>query len=546
MKTKLNKYFSKSLWLIFSALVVALTGCDSSSDNKTGSSTSADSSIPSHVTIYATTRVGLPIPKGHTQDLVGVATYSDGHQEDISNEMLLHVDDSAIASASGYTITGISQGDVTVWATFMGVSSENIILTVSDAELASLSIQVVEENELLGEDEGNIPAWNDIIAGTSKQLVATALYEDGTSADVTNQVTWRSSPGSEELVTLSSGGLLTTSSDAIAEFTTENVTIVAEIDNVGSNPLSLYIRHASLSEIKLVSKAVETRTESEFELAAGSSFEYRAIGIYEDGSRVNLTKSVSAHTVEAGNNDGYLLNLSENGYITAKNTEGSNKVTVSYFGVVSNALQFTITSPELTSIEVAPNSVSVSQPVEIIKNLEQQFIAIGVYSDGSRADITRGVNWNEEVHSGVISLSTTGFVRALVEGHSQIRVTPGEDIKSSADLEPVTISIRVIAPTLESIKITTEDDLTTLNELTIPVNSNYQLRALGIYSDGTTADISDIVNWETNKHADENIINAYQGLISTTGNTGTETVTARLRWFIPAISSNTLTVEVTN
>jgi hypothetical protein len=72
-----------------------------------------------------------------------------------------------------------SSGTTTVSATSGGVTS-GTTLTVTDATLVSLEVS---------------PATPSLAHGLTQQLIATGLFTDNTTQDLTTQVTWASSDG---------------------------------------------------------------------------------------------------------------------------------------------------------------------------------------------------------------------------------------------------------------------------------------------------------------------------------------------------------------
>lgn len=496
------------IWLMIAALTILLSGCNTDKNNNFSSQSANNTKLVSvqlmagSITAFGAT--GLTLPKGNTITLNAFARYDDGSSVDITDEVVLHTNSDHVSIASGSQVTGVSQGDLEIWATFQGVYSQSLNMTVSDSELERIIITP-------SNDEANL-GWNYIIAGNSLQLVAKGVYADRTLADITNKVKWRTN---EDVgVTITSSGLLVTSAD---DMPADSMTLLPFVDavvgDIASNPLPVSIRRAVLTDIKLMSKKVATRDQSDFSLAIGNTFEFIALGIYDDGSKADITNRVISHSYNAGNGVGYLLNVSKKGLVKAKETEGVNRITVSLLGVVSNSLTFTITSPELTAFTVTPHSTSIAAPVRIIKNTEQQFVVTGTYSDGTVADITNRVNWGLDfAENGIVSLSTTGLVRGLITGAAQMHVTLDDDIKASDDIGAITVSIKVIAPTLQSIAIINNDEHE-IDELSLAVNERQKLKAIATFDDGSTLDITKDVFWGTSsQHI--SYIHPYRGWVT--------------------------------
>jgi hypothetical protein len=484
---------------------MALSGCniDTNTDKEDGNNNGGQknnrvlTNIQISMTMQGSSELTLPI--GSSQELIAIGTFDDGTRTDITDEVTLHANNN-IALSGNARVTGVLQGVSQITATLEGIVSNSLSVSVNVAELKRITI-------MLANNEAS-SSRNYLIAGNSQQMIAQGVYADGTSADITEDVTWSTSQGSGEYLTVTSSGLVTGVNQGI-------VTIRAIADDIDSNSLIFNVSRASLTSIELMSKDPVARDQSEFSLALGNTFQFIALGTYDNGSIVDITDSVISHRYNQGNGVGYKIDVSDKGLVVALNTEGVNRITVSKEGIVSNPLKFTLTSAQLTDIIVTPSSSSISDPVTLVENTETQFVAIGIYSDGMTADITNRVNWGLEFADQIISLSTTGLARGLVSGAAQIYVTLD-------GIEANTVSVKVISPTLISIAIT--DDGNELDELSLVVDTRHKLKAIGIYDDGSTRDITDLVFWDWgNWHA--SFISVYRG--SVTGvNTGTDYVTA--------------------
>jgi trimeric autotransporter adhesin len=135
---------------------------------------------------------------GSTQNLTGSAiwTSSPASIATVSN-----------ASATKGLATGVTPGTATITALFAGVSGP-ASLTVTSATLDSITIT---------------PATPDITLGSSQQFIATGNFSDGTTENLTAQVTWTSS----------AVGVATVSDDGFASSTgTGTTTIKATMNGV--------------------------------------------------------------------------------------------------------------------------------------------------------------------------------------------------------------------------------------------------------------------------------------------------------------------------
>jgi hypothetical protein len=132
--------------------------------------------------------------------------------------------------------------------------------------------------------------------------------------------------------------------------------------------------------------------------------------------------------------------------------------------------------PGLVSIAIAPSAPSV------LVGLTQQLVAAGTYSDGSM-QILPSVAWNSSNPSiATISNSTgsAGIAIALATGTSTISASVG-NVSSSTTLTVPTVTSMSLTPTNPSVAINATTQL--------------KLTATGVYSDGTSRDITAYVSW---------------------------------------------------
>ena len=132
------------------------------------------------------------------------------------------------------------------------------------------------------------------------------------------------------------------------------------------------------------------------------------------------------------------------------------------------------TPPELVSIEVSPVTTTIP------KGYNQQYIAIGTYSDAGTSDITTTVAWASS-DTGAATIDATGLAAGVGEGTTSI----------TASLDSVTSNqakLTVEAPILVSISVEPKT-------ASIEIDSIQQYSATGIYSDWSEVDITTTAAW---------------------------------------------------
>lgn len=219
-------------------------------------------------------------------------------------------------------------------------------------------------------------------------------------------------------------------------------------------------------------------------IAAGLSQKFVALGIYADGTSLDLSDKVvwnsATQAVSTINSQGIALALQP----------GTSVISASLAGKAASTI-FTVTSAELTSISISPSDPSVAD------GLTTQFIATGLYSDGSTEDISTAVNWlSSDTSIAVMAADQTtssGLATAVAPGSTQISASMG-DLSAST-------SLTVTNAALISIQLSPLNSI-----LYLGVSQLYT--AIGVYSDGSSQDISALVTWASSAPAIATIDNS--------------------------------------
>ena len=138
----------------------------------------------------------------YTQGFDATATYSDGSTAAVSTQALWRSSDTGIATinSSGYA-KGVSAGTTKITATFDGITSSPIILTV--ITLSSISVEPT--------------STSNIEIGSTEQFTAIGNNWDGSTINITSQVTWASNDNN--VAAIDSTGLATAISNGTAKIT---------------------------------------------------------------------------------------------------------------------------------------------------------------------------------------------------------------------------------------------------------------------------------------------------------------------------------------
>lgn len=232
-------------------------------------------------------------------------------------------------------------------------------------------------------DNSSIPV------GIDAHMKAIIEYDDGTSSDSTSQVTWRSL------------------NDDIAQANGANITGISngvvEIEGtIGRQKASLNITVTSAVltafEVKLKSNLINDPDT----LPIGLSKRLGAYATYSDDNVYDV--SSHRHTYWESNFE-TIAYIDITGLVTGENL-GHAQLKGAYLGY-SATYDLTVTSALLTDIRVEPESVILAP------NNEQQFSAIGTFTDNSEHDVSHhlDIEWSV-TNINKSTISPTGLLRA--------------------------------------------------------------------------------------------------------------------------------------
>lgn len=143
----------------------------------------------------------LGVGAGMDQKVTATGIYADGSQLDITDQVTWDSSDTKVATvASTGVVTGVGAGKTQISATSnTGKTSEVLAVTV----IGLSSITLVPD----------VPI--SLITGATRQIIASGSYDDGSTSNVTSNVTWSSSNTS--IVKIDSSGIATALAAGMAE-----------------------------------------------------------------------------------------------------------------------------------------------------------------------------------------------------------------------------------------------------------------------------------------------------------------------------------------
>jgi len=288
--------------------------------------------------------------------------------------------------------TGITGGTAGITATLGGVTSPATTLAVN--ALSSIALTPAVPNNL--------------VVGATQHFTATGTYSDGSLMDITSQVTWSSS--ATNIATIAAGGVATGVKSG-----TDKIT--ATLAGVTSQPVALTV--ISLSGLTIT-------PSSSANIGVGSTQHFTATGTYSDGSTADFTSQVVWFSSNPA-----VTTIASGGIATGVGG-GTANITATFAGLTSQPV--TLTVKVLAAIMIEP----ATSPRNLNVGASQSFIAVGIYSDGSMADITSLVIWTTS-NTNIATILSNGSASGVAAGTAIITA-------SSSGITSSSITLNVVSP----------------------------------------------------------------------------------------------------
>jgi hypothetical protein len=167
------------------------------------------------------------VAAGGTQQFTATAHYSDSTTADVTSKASWNSSKVDVATADSSLATGVAPGACVITAVYGNVTSNGAILNVTAANVKPPVERIVVA-----------PGNATLSVGGTQQFTATAYYSDGSSKDVTNEVTWASAK--DGVATIDNAGLATGKDVGDSEIT-------ASLQQVSSNPAPVSVVPVSVA-----------------------------------------------------------------------------------------------------------------------------------------------------------------------------------------------------------------------------------------------------------------------------------------------------------
>lgn len=407
----------------------------------------------------AVTPSSATVAKGRTTQFEAIGTFTAGDQQNITADVNWSSSNTGVASVSNATgskglATGVTIGNATITAT-LGGKSGTAALTISAAVLESIAVSSTQT--------GSLPD------GRTRQYAARGFYSDGSDRSITAEARWSSSNESIATVSNADG-----QKGLVRAVDPGNVTVSATLDGIRGDA-ALTVSSAVLQSIAIAPVAPS--------VPAGLSQQFEAFGTYSDGSTLDITDDV---TWSSSNVAVATIGNAENthGRAETKTTGNTTIKAVDSATTIEKSTTLTVTAAQLQSITVAPRDATIGKPREIPLNYGVEFVATGLYSDGSMPDLTEQASW-ASLGPGIVEVGNDAGVN---KGYARARQVGSTTIRASFGGIVGTTFVEGTAAALTSIDVTPKNQ-------TISFGDELQFKATGAFDNASSYDITREATW---------------------------------------------------
>jgi hypothetical protein len=337
----------------------------------------------------------------------------------------------ANAAATAGIATALAVGSTTVVAT-SGILASKATITVSAATLEGIAIS---------------PASTSVPIGATANLTAQGTFSDGTTRDITSEVTWASSDGTIATVANAPG-------------------TPGQVTGVKAGSVGVTATEAGVSGMAKVTVVPATLQAIDVEpanatLTAGLRSSYTATGSYSDGSKVDLTAQVTWSTDNAM--VATISNVAGASGLLLARAAGMTNISAT-LGTIVGQTTLTVTGATASSLSISP--IAVSTPL----GTGVQYTATLIFTNGTSRNVTGMAMWSSS-NPMAATIGRTGRATPVAVGTTTISASymglPASTSLTVTDAVVASIQLTPIAPTM-------------------PIGTTTQFTVTAILTDGTT------------------------------------------------------------
>ena len=397
---------------------------------------------------------------GQSEQLYAKGTFSDSTVQDITFDSGWTTSNDTVASV--VNTAGDSKGQVT--ANAIGTATITATLgAISGATALTVTAPVLESIAVTTPITTATKPNPSVLSLSTVTFTATGTYSDGTTPDITSQVTWTSSnpnvapnPDSTGVTQAAIQGTtnITASLNGITGTTILNVT--------GGNLVSFSLP-TSLSVVN------------------GTSAPITVTGTFSNGTSRDITGLLNWSVASTTPNRATLTGPTGNRLLVNAAAAGTTTITAKSPSQTASTT-LSVTSPAISSISVPQASLNLTA------GTSGRLTATAYFSDGTSQDVTANATWtsNASTVAAIGAVGPTGVqIGGVTAGSTTINVTFG-----GLTLR-IPIPVTVTARTLQSIAVSPSGTQSlTSGQQTI-------FTATATYSGGFTQDVTADTTWAT-------------------------------------------------
>lgn len=432
------------------ALLLAACG---GGDDDSSSQPESGSGATSMVSLQVTPPQGrIPVALG--LQYVAQAVMSDGKVQDVTalGDLQWRSSDSAIATITSTGLaTGVAPGKVTITASGVGANGAPVEakaqLEVSNAQAIGLQVT---------------PPVTQVAAGLSKRFTATLQLSDGTTLDVTPEVSWASDDAGTATV---AQGLATGIGSGVASLSASGLFQGKAV----SSAAQLTVSDATVTALQVTPAASTT--------AVGLAQPLVATAVLSDGTSQVVTDIVSWSSGDSAiatvSNEQDLWGQGKG--VSAGTTTITAAGTFNGQPIVGSA-QLKVSDATVTALQLTPPSLRA--PI----GLPQQYSATAMLSDGSSQPVL-DASWSSS-DPGMATISAAGLATGAQAGSATLSASTrvnGQLLSGHAQLT-------VTDATVTALQVTPARG-------SVAIGTTQRYEATALMSDGTSLPMSSSASW---------------------------------------------------
>jgi uncharacterized protein YjdB len=448
---------------------------------------------PAIPTLITVSPAAATIATNATQAFTAVVIFDIGTQATVTNQCMWASNNLPVATMgtgnAAATATGRGGGMATITCTYTAAGVTlmgSATLTVTPPTLP-VSLNVT-------------PDPVSVTTGGTVPLTAIVTYDNGTTANVTNQTSWAVYQDAAAIASVSTIGNM--GRGVVTGIAPGTATVEASFPSGG-----VTVRGTAVVTVEGTPTGL-TLSPGVADLQVGQTQNFTVTVLYSDGnSRViptNNTQTVCASS-DTGIANFQVMGMNRVGTCL---TEGTVTLTCTYTPVtppgVTGTAQLNCASPVPIRIDIAPGNSTVPLGQRV------PYTATATYADGSMATITTNAltTWTSS-NTAIATINNSGAMKGQADTLSQGTTTITVSFRGV--MASVMLTVGPVAPV--SLSITPSGG-------TLPVGSMTQYTALLLMSNGTTQNVTQMATWTSSAPGGGDAGPA----VATVSNTGTRGV----------------------